>query len=162
MESSKRQKVTAEHLKRNAYLYVRQACRSGMPEETESIDRQYALRQEAIRLGWREEQVITIDCDVGRSGTSSDRAGFQRLVAEIRLGRAGIVIALDVSRLTREASDWYRLLENCALTRTLLLAEDGLYDPSCLGDRMLLGLARTLSEPGPSRRARETVAKAVS
>ena len=127
------QTVTAGHLARNAYLYVRQATtlRQG-GENTESTQRQYALRQRALALGWPAEHIIVLDQDLGQSGASAaDRAGFQILVTEIGLGRAGIVLALEASRLARNSSDWHRLLELCSLTDTLILLEDeGLYDPA--------------------------------
>jgi len=140
-------KVTAAHLRRNAYLYVRQSTLRQVFENTESTKRQYALRERAIALGWPREQVITIDSDQGHSGASAaDREGFQQLVADVGLGRAGIVLGLEVSRLARSSSDWHRLLEICALTDTLILDEDGIYDPSHFNDRLLLGLKGTMSE----------------
>jgi DNA invertase Pin-like site-specific DNA recombinase len=140
-------KVTPRHLQRNAYLYVRQSTLRQVLENTESTKRQYALRERAVALGWPIERVITIDSDLGQSGASAaDREGFQRLVTEVSLGRAGIVLGLEVSRLARNCSDWHRLLEICALTDTLILDEDGLYDPSHFNDRLLLGLKGTLSE----------------
>lgn len=109
--------------------------------------RQYALRQRAIALGWPAEQVITIDCDQGQSGASAtDREGFQRLVAEVGMGRAGIVLGLEVSRLARNNADWHRLLEIRAPSGTLICDEDGLYDPGEFNDRLLLGLKGTMSE----------------
>ncbi|QDU52320.1 recombinase family protein [Gimesia panareensis] len=140
------QKVTTDHLQRNAYLYVRQSTLRQVVENTESTKRQYALRQKAATLGWANEQIVVIDTDLGQSGASTDREGFQQLVSEVGLGRAGIVIGLEVSRLARNSSDWHRLLEICALTKTLILDEDGLYDPSHFNDRLLLGLKGTMSE----------------
>ena len=141
------QKVHAEHLKRDAYLYVRQSTLHQVVENTESTERQYALRGQAVRLGWPIERVITIDQDQGQSGaTAADREGFQKLVTEVSMGRAGIVLGLEVSRLARNSSDWHRLLELCALTGTLILDEDGLYDPSRFNDRLLLGLKGSFSE----------------
>lgn len=140
------QKVTSDHLQRNAYLYVRQSTLRQVVENTESTKRQYALRQKATTFGWASEQVVVIDTDLGQSGASTDREGFQQLVSEVGLGRAGIVIGLEVSRLARNSSDWHRLLEICALTNTLILDEDGLYDPSHFNDRLLLGLKGTMSE----------------
>jgi len=140
-------KVTAAHLARTAYLYVRQSTLRQVLTNTESGMRQYALRQRAIALGWPAEQIVTIDTDQGRSGASAaDREGFQRLVAEVGIGRAGIVLGLEVSRLARNSADWHRLLEICALTDTLICDEDGLYDPGCFNDRLLLGLKGTMSE----------------
>jgi DNA invertase Pin-like site-specific DNA recombinase len=140
-------KVTASHLKRHAYLYVRQSSLRQLIENTESTKRQYALRQRAIALGWTSDRVIVIDSDLGHSGASAaDREGFQRLVAEVSMGRAGIVLGLEVSRLARNSTDWHRLLEICALADTLILDEDGLYDPAHFNDRLLLGLKGTMSE----------------
>jgi DNA invertase Pin-like site-specific DNA recombinase len=140
-------KVTAQHLKRTAYLYIRQSTLRQVLENTESTQRQYALRQRALTLGWPEERIIIIDHDQGQSGASVvDREGFQRLVAEVGLGKAGIVMGLEVSRLARNCADWHRLLEICALTHTLILDEDGLYDPAHFNDRLLLGLKGTMSE----------------
>jgi DNA invertase Pin-like site-specific DNA recombinase len=140
-------KVSPNHLDRDAYLYVRQSTLRQVLENTESTQRQYGLRERAIALGWPIERVQVIDCDQGQSGASAvDREGFQRLVAEVSLGHAGIVLGLEVSRLARNNSDWHRLLEICALTGTLILDEDGLYDPSQFNDRLLLGLKGTISE----------------
>jgi DNA invertase Pin-like site-specific DNA recombinase len=147
MSSFTHEKVTASHLKRSAYLYVRQSTLRQVFENTESTKRQYALRQRAIALGWPADQIVVIDCDLGQSGASAaDRAGFQQLVAEVGLGHAGIVLGLEVSRLARSSTDWHRLLEICALTDTLILDEDGVYDPSHFNDRLLLGLKGTMSE----------------
>lgn len=140
-------KVTAEHLSRNAYLYVRQSTLRQVVENTESTKRQYALRQRAVALGWSEDQIVVIDKDLGQSAASaSDRAGFGELVAEVGMGRAGIVLGLEVSRLARNNTDWHRLLEICALFKTLILDEDGIYDPAHFNDRLLLGLKGTMSE----------------
>lgn len=141
------QKIQAHHLKRPAYLYVRQSTLRQVFENTESTQRQYALRDRAVALGWPLEQVIVIDSDLGQSGASAaDREGFQRLVTEVGLGRAGIVLGLEVSRLARNCADWHRLLEICGLTDTLILDEDGLYDPGQFNDRLVLGLKGTFSE----------------
>jgi DNA invertase Pin-like site-specific DNA recombinase len=140
-------KVQARHLNRNAYLYVRQSSLRQVFENSESTKRQYDLRQRAIALGWQIDQVVIIDSDQGQSGKfSADREGFQRLVTEVSLGHAGIVMGLEVSRLARNSSDWHRLLEICALTDTLVLDDDGLYDPAHFNDRLLLGLKGTMSE----------------
>jgi DNA invertase Pin-like site-specific DNA recombinase len=140
-------KVNAGHLKRNAYLYVRQSTIRQVFEHQESTKRQYALRQHAVALGWPLEQIVVIDTDQGQSGASAaDREGFQKLVAEVGLGKAGIVLGLEVSRLARNNTDWHRLLEICALTDTLILDEDGLYDPAHFNDRLLLGLKGAMSE----------------
>ncbi len=139
-------KVTADHLRRGAYLYVRQSTLRQVFENTESTARQYALRDRAVALGWRTECVIVIDRDLGLSGATADREGFQHLVTEVSLGRAGIVLGLEVSRLARNSSDWHRLLEICALSDTLILDEDGVYNPAAFNDRLLLGLKGTMSE----------------
>jgi DNA invertase Pin-like site-specific DNA recombinase len=140
-------KVSAAHLSRTAYLYVRQSTLRQVLENTESAARQYALRQRAIALGWAVDQIVVIDTDQGHSGASSaDREGFQRLVAEVGMGRVGIVLGLEVSRLARNNADWHRLLELCSLGGTLICDEDGLYDPCDFNDRLLLGLKGTMSE----------------
>ena len=140
-------KVEARHLKRNAYLYVRQSTLRQVFENTESTQRQYALKQRAVALGWTSDQIVVVDTDLGQSGASAvDRAGFQNLVKEVGMGRAGIVMGLEVSRLARNSTDWHRLLEICALTDTLILDEDGIYDPAHFNDRLLLGLKGTMSE----------------
>src|SRR6478752_6484645 len=139
-------KVTGGHLSRTAYLYVRQSTLRQVLTNTESGARQYALRQKAVALGWPAEQVVTIDVDQGQSGASAaDREGFQRLVAEVGVGRAGVVLGLEVSRLARNNADWHRLLEICALSDTLICDENGLYDPGEFNDRLLLGLKGTMS-----------------
>ena len=140
-------KVTASHLARTAFLYVRQSTVRQVLTNTESTVRQYALRQRAVALGWSTDQIVTIDCDQGHSGASAtDREGFQRLVAEVGMGRAGIVLGLEVSRLARNNADWHRLLEICGLSDTLICDEDGLYNPADFNDRLLLGLKGTMSE----------------
>jgi DNA invertase Pin-like site-specific DNA recombinase len=140
-------KVSARHLERDAYLYVRQSTVRQVFENTESTERQYALRRRAVALGWPEERVVVIDCDLGQSGASSaGREGFKKLVAEVGMGRAGMVLGLEVSRLARSSTDWHRLLEICAMTDTLILDEDGIYDPAHFNDRLLLGLKGTMSE----------------
>lgn len=147
MTDDTHQKVQARHLKRNAYLYVRQSTLRQVFENTESTKRQYALRQRAIALGWAHDRIIVVDTDLGQSAASAaDREGFQKLVTEVGLGRAGIVMGLEVSRLARNSTDWHRLLEICALTDTLILDEDGIYDPAHFNDRLLLGLKGTMSE----------------
>ena len=140
-------KVTAEHLRRPAYLYIRQSTLRQVLENTESTQRQYALRQRAVALGWPEDRIVVIDDDQGQSGAStSEREGFQRLVADVGLGKVGMVMGLEVSRLARNCADWHRLLEICALTHCLILDQDGLYDPAHFNDRLLLGLKGTMSE----------------
>src|SRR5680860_408738 len=140
-------KVTADHLRRDAYLYVRQSTLYQVANNTESARRQYDLRGRAVALGWPTDKVIVIDIDQGHSGASAaDREGFQRLVAEVSLGRAGIVLGLECSRLARNNADWHALLRLCAFNNTLICDEDGLYDPATINDRLLLGLKGTMSE----------------
>jgi len=141
------QKITSHQLQRLACLYVRQSTLQQVIENSESTARQYALQTRALALGWSDERIVIIDQDLGQSGTSAaDRAGFQRLVAEVGLGNVGLVMGLEVSRLARSSRDWHQLLEICALTSTLILDEDGLYDPATFNDRLLLGLKGTMSE----------------
>jgi len=140
-------KVSAEHLRRKAYLYVRQSTLRQVQENVESSKRQYALRQRAVALGWPLERIVVIDDDQGQSGAKADgRQGFQHLVAEVGMGHAGIVMGLEVSRLARNNADWHRLLEICGLSRTLILDEDGIYDPTHFNDRLLLRLKGAMSE----------------
>ncbi|MBI2764932.1 MAG: recombinase family protein [Chloroflexi bacterium] len=139
-------KVTTNHLRRLAYLYVRQSTLRQVFENSESTKRQYALRERAVALGWPLDRVVVVDSDLGQSGADSDRQGFQKLVAAVGMGEVGIVLGLEVSRLARSSADWHRLLEICALTETLILDEDGLYDPGHFNDRLLLGLKGTMSE----------------
>jgi DNA invertase Pin-like site-specific DNA recombinase len=140
-------KVQPHHLERGAYLYIRQSSMRQVIENVESTKRQYALRGRATALGWRDDQIIVIDSDQGESGASASwREGFQRLVTDVGMGHAGIVMGLEVSRLARNNADWHRLLEICALADTLILDEDGVYDPASFNDRLLLGLKGTMSE----------------
>ena len=124
-------KIQSEHLERQALIYVRQSTLAQVRENVGSKKRQYDLVQRALDLGWGKEQVVVIDRDQGRSGASTDgRDGFQQLVAQVGMGHAGAVFSLEASRLARSCVDWYRLLEICALTRTLVVDEESVYDPS--------------------------------
>ena len=141
------QKVSASHLKRQAYCYVRQSTLKQVFQNTESTKRQYALRERAVALGWPVVQIVTLDSDLGETAASvADRQGFQKLVTEVSLGRVGLVMGLEVSRLARNNADWARLLEICALTDTLILDEEGIYNPSDFNDRLLLNMKGTFSE----------------
>jgi len=141
------QKVTASHLKRQAYCYVRQSTLKQVFQNTESTKRQYALRERAVALGWPLVQIVTVDSDLGETATSvADRKGFQKLMTEVSMGRVGLVMGLEVSRLARNNADWARLLEICALTDTLILDEEGIYDPTDFNDRLLLNMKGTFSE----------------
>ncbi|HET9079605.1 MAG TPA: recombinase family protein [Trebonia sp.] len=147
MSSDDTAKVTSARLSRDAYLYIRQSTLYQVVNNTESTARQYDLRSRAAALGWPEDRIHVIDVDQGRSGASAaDRAGFQHLVAEVSLGRAGIVLGLECSRLARDSADWQQLVKICAHTDTLILDEDGLYDPAIFNDRVLLGMKGQLSE----------------
>jgi DNA invertase Pin-like site-specific DNA recombinase len=145
MNTERAFKVNPSHLQRDAYLYVRQSTLRQVLENTESTQRQYNLREQALALGWAVDQLQVIDNDLGKSGAERDRDGFQQLITDVSLGRAGIVMGLEVSRLARNSMDWHRLLELCALSETLILDEDGLYDPAHFNDRLLLGMKPTVS-----------------
>ena len=135
------------HLDLRAVVYVRQSTPQQVLEHRESTERQYALAERAIALGWTADQIDVIDDDQGISGQSIEgRAGFQRLLAEVGLDRVGLVLGLEMSRLARSCKDWHQLLELCAIFRTLLGDQDGLYDPTEFNDRLLLGLKGTMSE----------------
>jgi DNA invertase Pin-like site-specific DNA recombinase len=141
------QKVSLSHLGRDAYVYVRQSTQAQVLVNTESLARQYELAGRAQQLGWHAAQVVTIDADLGQSGARSDgRAGFRELVADVGLGKAGIVLGIEVSRLARNNADWYQLLDLCALTDTLIADADGVYHPADFNDRLVLGLKGTMSE----------------
>jgi DNA invertase Pin-like site-specific DNA recombinase len=140
-------KVRPDHLERPAFVYVRQSTFFQVRENTASTARQYDLVQRAQELGWSPASITVIDQDQGLSGSSAvGRDGFQFLIAQVGLGQAGAVLSLEASRLARSCSDWYRLLEICALTDTLVIDEDGVYDPSQYADRLLLGILGAMSE----------------
>jgi DNA invertase Pin-like site-specific DNA recombinase len=140
-------KVRPEHLERLALIYVRQSTLAQVIENIGSKARQYDLVHRALDLGWPQEHIVVVDQDQGLSGASATgRDGFQFLVAEVGLGRAGAVLSLEASRLARACSDWYRLIEICALTNTLVIDEEGVYDPCQYNDRLLLGFKGTMSE----------------
>ena len=140
-------KITREHLSRWAYLYLRQSTPRQVIENAESMKRQYALKERLVSMGWDENMIIVIDSDLGQSGSySEEREGFQYLVSEVSLGRAGIIVGIEVSRLSRRNSDWVRLLQIAALSDTLIMDEDGIYNVNDFNDRLLLGLKGTLSE----------------
>ena len=139
------EKIRPEHLARPALVYVRQSTVDQVRHHPESRRRQYDLAAEARAWGWQE--VLVIDEDLGKSGaTVVGRTGFQRLVADVSLGRAGAVFSLEVSRLARNNRDWHQLLELCGLTNTVIVDAEGIYDPRLLNDRLLLGLKGTISE----------------
>lgn len=140
-------KVTTIHQAKVAYVYVRQSSLRQVLQHRESTDLQYLLVKRAVHLGWPRERVHVIDDDLGQSGASVEhRPGFQRLTAEIGLGRVGLVVSLDASRLARNNSDWYQLLELCSLFGTLIADSESLHDPRLYADRLLLGLSGMISE----------------
>jgi len=140
-------KISTSHLNRAAYVYLRQSSPAQVEHNRESTQRQYALVTKASMLGWPAEQIVVIDEDLGLSGAGIvERSGFARLTAEVALGHVGIVLGLEVSRLARNNADWYRLLDLCGLTDTLIGDADGLYHPALFNDRLLLGLKGTMSE----------------
>lgn len=166
-------KIKPAHILRAAYVYIRQSTPGQVEHNRESTARQYALAEKARQLGWPKEQVVIIDEDLGLSGSGTDkRSGFARLTSEVALAHVGIVLGLEVSRLARNNADWYRLLELCGVTDTLIGDSDGVYHPALFNDRLLLGLKGTMdgeSSPQPpgcavppaARRWRRTASSAV-
>src|SRR5260363_288798 len=137
-------KIGGSHLQRAAFVYIRQSSVNQIKHNRESIQRQYALAQRAVSLGWHKQQVSE---DLGLSGArAAHRGGFARMTSEVALGHVGIVFGLEVSRLARNNADWYRLLDLCSLTDTLIGDADGVYNPASFNDRLLLGLKGTMSE----------------
>src|SRR5512135_1157571 len=140
-------KIGPSHLDRIAVIYVRQSTLFQVRENSGSTTRQYDLVKRAQDLGWTPSSLQVVDQDQGQSGSSSiGRDGFQWLVAQVGLGHIGAVLSLEVSRLARSCSDWYRLLEICALTDTLVIDDEGIYDPGAHNDRLLLGFKGSMSE----------------
>ncbi|MEA3436560.1 MAG: recombinase family protein [Thermodesulfobacteriota bacterium] len=140
-------KISASHLSRNAYIYIRQSTERQVHKNIESKQRQYELVSLVQEYKWNSESIIVIDEDLGRSASSTTgRTGFAKLVADVALNKAGAIFGLEVSRLARNNRDWYQLLDLCSLTNTLIADSDGVYDPSSFNDRLLLGLKGTMSE----------------
>ena len=137
-------KITSDHLARGAYVYVRQSTAEQVQSNLESQRRQYGLVDRARQIGWTE--VVVIDDDLGRSGGGAARPGFEKLLAAICAGRVGAVLSIEASRLARNGRDWHTLLEFCWLVGTLLVDEEGVYDPRAINDRLLLGMKGTMSE----------------
>jgi len=137
-------KITNNHVQRQAFVYVRQSTPGQVRDNLESQRRQYGLAERARALGW--EQIKVIDDDLGRSGSGSHRPGFERLLAALCEGKVGAVFCIEASRLARNGRDWHTLLEFCRLVETLIVDEDGIYDPRQPNDRLLLGMKGTLSE----------------
>ena len=145
--SDDQSKVTSRHTGRVAIVYLRQSSTGQVLHNRESTDRQYALVERALELGWVREQIKVIDEDLGITGSGlADRSGFARMTAEVALGEVGLILALEVSRVARNNSEWYRLLDLCGITDTLIGDSDGLYHPGTFNDRLLLGLKGTMSE----------------
>src|SRR5246500_3625842 len=141
------QKITSSHLTRVAVVYLRQSSSAQVEHNRESTDRQYALAHKASELGWPTDRVVVIDEDLGLTGSGAvARSGFARLTAEVALGHVGLVLGLEVSRLARNNADWYRLIDLCGLSNTLIGDADGIYHPVLFNDRLLLGLKGTMSE----------------
>ncbi|MGE5636532.1 MAG: recombinase family protein [Nocardioidaceae bacterium] len=139
--------VERQHLARKAYVYVRQSTLAQVESNTESLERQYELAERAVALGWGAGEVVVVDSDLGRSARHTEgRDGFQQVVADVGLGKVGIVLGIEVSRLARRNADWYQLLDLCALTDTLIADADGVYHPALHNDRLVLGLKGTMSE----------------
>src|SRR5215475_13823197 len=140
-------KISTSHLCRAACIYLRQSTPAQVEHNRESTQRQFALAARATAFGWSQQQVVVIDEDLGVSGAGVvERSGFARLTAEVALGHVGIVLGLEVARLARNNADWYRLLDLCGLTDTLIGDADGIYHPAMFNDRLLLGLKGTMSE----------------
>ena len=140
-------KITASHRSRRCMVYVRQSTLAQTRANTESLERQYEVAGRAVALGWSPGQVQVVDADLGLSGAqAANREGFQELVAQVALGRVGLILGLEASRLARSNSDWYQLLDLCGMTDTLIADADGIYHPGLFNDRMLLGMKGTMSE----------------
>lgn len=139
--------ITIRHLERRALIYVRQSTPQQVLTHQESLRLQYALHQRAQELGWPASRIEIIDTDLGLSAAAaSHRSGFQALVAQVTLGQVGIILSIDVTRLSRNCSDWYPLLDLCGFKQCLIGDRDGVYDPGTTNGRLLLGLKGQISE----------------
>src|SRR3954454_15405288 len=139
--------ITDRHLNRLAVVYVRQSSPQQVFDHKESRERQYAMADQAVALGWPRDRVLVLDEDQGRSGrTAGPRLGFQHLLAEVTMDHVGLVLGLELCRLSRSSKDWYHLVEVCGVFGTLLADQDRLYDPNDVSDRLVLGLSGTMSE----------------
>ena len=140
-------KITSHHTERMAYVYLRQSTVQQVLHNQESTERQYALKNRALECGWPTERIRVLDGDLGISGAHmNNRRDFQTLVADVSLAKVGAIFALEASRLSRSSSDWNRLFDLCSLTDTLILDEDGCYDPTDFNDQLLLGLKGMMSQ----------------
>src|SRR3989442_15537978 len=143
-------KITPAHQSKPAYIYVRQSTLAQVRHNQESTERQYALQDKALALGWPQRSVRVLDRDLGQSGAQmSGREDFKTLVSDVAMGQVGAVFALEVSRLARSNLDWHRLLELCALTATLVIDQDGCYDPSAFNGGLLLTFNGTIAAAAP-------------
>jgi len=133
--------ITPQHRARKAMIYVRQSSPHQAISNQESLRLQYALQNRALELGWSAQAIEVIDCDLGTTAASAEhRAGFKELLAQVTLGGVGIILSFDVTRLTRNCSDWYPLLDVCGYKGCLIADRDGIYDPGSANGRLLLGL----------------------
>ena len=140
-------KIADRHLSRQACIYVRQSTPAQVRSNQESTDRQYNLLNKARSLGWKAEQIRVLDRDLGQSGAAAaKRADFKALVGDVAMGQIGAIFALEASRLARSNQDWHRLLELCAITGTLVIDEDGCYDPAEFNDSLVLGMKGTFAQ----------------
>jgi len=142
-------KITREHILRTAYVYIRQSSVSQIENNKESTDRQYALKNRALQLGWAKNQIMVIDQDLAISGSStatSQRNGFVNMTSEVAMGNVGIILSTEVSRVARSNAEWYRLLDLCSVMNTLIADGDGIYHPGLFNDRLLLGMKGTMAE----------------
>ena len=147
LRSASQDKIEPRHLERLAVVYVRQSTPQQVLHHQESTRLQYGLKERAVSLGWREDRVLVIDEDLGKSAAGiEERSGFQRLVSEVSFNHVGIILGIEISRLARCCKDWHQLLEICGIFGTLITDTDGIYDPTNYNDRMLLGLKGTISE----------------
>ena len=139
--------IQPRHLNRRAMIYVRQSTPQQVISNRESQKLQYALQDRATQLGWHEKDIEVVDVDLGQSGTTMEsRIGFQHLVSEVALGNVGVVMAYDATRLSRNCSHWYQLLDLCGRADCLIADRDGVYDPTSINGRLLLGLKGQISE----------------
>jgi DNA invertase Pin-like site-specific DNA recombinase/uncharacterized protein YndB with AHSA1/START domain len=144
---SANEKIKSMHLQRFAYVYVRQSTAAQVQHNRESTERQYKLKDRAVQLGWPSSQIKIIDEDLARSGSgTADRHGFALMTTDVALGNVGLILSIEVSRVARNNTDWYRLLDLCGITGTLIGDEDGVYHPGLFNDRLLLGLKGTMAE----------------
>jgi DNA invertase Pin-like site-specific DNA recombinase len=144
---SNNEKIKPTHLQRCVYVYVRQSTASQVENNRESTERQYKLVERAISLGWPKSRIFVIDEDLAQSGSGTvDRDGFTVVTTQVALGQVGLILSIEVSRVSRNNAEWYRLLDLCGVTDTLIGDEDGLYHPGLYNDRLLLGLKGTMAE----------------